>query len=253
MKKILLINCSKRKKNTYNLLFQTEEILKEHEFDTEIINLHDYKIDYCIGCECCILKGYCVLKDDRNILMEKLKQCDGFIVGSPTYLNNMTGILKSFIDRTCVWFHRSDISGKPAFIIIDTQGSGAKNTLKSIEESLRQWGVFFGGHALRVGSKIYSEPITSKELYNFMNIVCNKKIYTPSFKDVSYFNVQKALAMNVFPLDKNFWMENNLIDACFYPNSKVNPFKSFLGNFLYSLLSKKLKKTETHEIKAVSK
>lgn len=245
MKKILLINCSKRKKNTYNLLLQAEEILKEREFDTEIINLHDYKINYCIGCECCILKGGCVLKDDVSMLMEKLKQCDGFIIGSPTYLNNMSGILKSFIDRTCVWFHRSDISGKAAFVIVDTQGSGAKNTLKSIEESLRQWGVFFGGHALRVGHKIHSNPITSQELYNFMNIVCNKKTYIPSFKDVSYFNVQKALAMNIFPLDKKFWADHNLTNLSFYPNSRVNPLKTFFGNFLYSLLSKKLRKNKS--------
>ncbi len=244
MKNILLINCSKRKKNTYNLLLQAEQILKEHDFNTEIINLHDYKINFCIGCECCILKGHCVLNDDVNILMEKLRQCDGFIIGSPVYLNNMSGILKSFIDRTCVWFHRSAISQKPAFLIVDTQGSGAKNTLKSIKESLRQWGVFFSGHALRVGSKIHLNPITSLELSNFMNIVCNKKVYTPSFKDISYFNVQRALAMNVFPLDKEFWIKNNLNNLSFHPNSKVNLLKTFYGKFLYSILSKKLSKNK---------
>lgn len=247
MKNILLINCSKRKKNTYNLLLQAQENLKRHDFNTEIINLHDYKINFCIGCECCILKGYCVLNDDVNILMEKLKKCDGFIIGSPVYLNNMSGILKTFIDRTCVWFHRSDIAGKPSFLIINTQGSGAKNTLKSIEESLRQWGVFSCGHALRIGSKIHSKPLTSDELSTFMNIVCNKTEYTPSFKDVSYFSVQKALAMNIFSLDKAFWIENYWNKLYFYPNSRINMFKKFYGQFLYSMISKNLIKAKSNK------
>ena len=34
MKNILLINCSKRKKNTYNLLLQAQENLKRHDFNT---------------------------------------------------------------------------------------------------------------------------------------------------------------------------------------------------------------------------
>lgn len=242
MKNILLINCSKRKKNTYNLLLQAEKLLKKHNFNTEVINLHDYKINFCIGCECCILKGNCVLNDDVNILMEKLKNCDGFIIGSPVYLNNMSGILKTFIDRTCVWFHRSEIVGKPSLLIVNTQGSGAKNTSKSIEESLRQWGVFSCGHILRVGNKIHSNPLNPLELSSFMNVVCNKNKYTPSFKDISYFNVQKALAMNIFPLDKEFWINNNWNELSFYPNSKVNLPKKLYGNFLYSIISKNLTK-----------
>ena len=111
---------------------------------------------------------------------------------------------EAFIDRTCVWFHRSEIAGKTSLLIVNTQGSGAKNTSKSIEESLMQWGVFSCGHVLRVGGKIHSKPLNSNEFLNFMNIVCNKNQYTPSFKDISYFNVQKALAMNIFPLDKIF-------------------------------------------------
>lgn len=228
-------------------MLQAQENLKKHDFNTEIINLHDYKINFCIGCECCILKEYCVLNDDVNILMEKLKKCDGFIIGSPVYLNNMSGILKTFIDRTCVWFHRSDIAGKPSFLIINTQGSGAKNTLKSIEESLRQWGVFSCGHALRIGSKIHSKPLTSDELSTFMNIVCNKTEYTPSFKDVSYFSVQKALAMNIFSLDKAFWIENYWNKLYFYPNSRINMFKKFYGQFLYSMISKNLIKAKSNK------
>lgn len=57
MKKILLINSSNRKKNTYNLLLSIENILKDKGYETELIALHDYKISFCKGCEVCILKS----------------------------------------------------------------------------------------------------------------------------------------------------------------------------------------------------
>ena len=69
MKKILLINASNRKKNTYNLLLSIERILKEKGLQTEIINLSDYKIDFCKGCEVCVLKGKCFVKDYSHLIV----------------------------------------------------------------------------------------------------------------------------------------------------------------------------------------
>lgn len=243
MKNILLINCSKRKKNTYNLLTQSEEILKNNGFNTEVINLYDYNIKFCIGCEHCILKGGCILNDDVETLMEKLKSCDGLVLGTPVYLNNMSGILKTFIDRTCVWFHRSDMAQKPVLLVANTQGSGIKNTIHSIAESLRQWGVAFCGNITRTGSKINSLPVSHNEVATFINLINNDGMgYIPSFKDISYFNVQKALSSNVFPLDKEFWTDHNWISTSYFPKAKANIIKKAYGNMLYSILSKNLNK-----------
>ncbi|MGL5328428.1 MAG: flavodoxin family protein, partial [Peptostreptococcaceae bacterium] len=70
MKKIVLINSSNRKKNTYSLLSSIEKLLKEHNFQTEIINLGDYKIDFCKGCEVCVLQDKCFVKDETHIIMD---------------------------------------------------------------------------------------------------------------------------------------------------------------------------------------
>ncbi|MDO4535267.1 MAG: flavodoxin family protein [Clostridium perfringens] len=244
MKNILLINCSKRKKNTYNLLIQSEKILKNYNFNTEIINLYDYDIKFCLGCEHCILKGGCVLNDDVNTLMEKLKNCHGLIIGTPVYLNNMSGILKTFIDRTCVWFHRSDMAQKPVLLIGNTQGSGVKNTLNSIEESLRQWGVSFCGNISRTGAKIKTVPISYKEISKFINLINNNIDYKPTLKDISYFNVQRALSSSIFPLDKEFWTEHNWINNSYFPKTKINILKQAYGNMVYSILSKNLNKNK---------
>jgi multimeric flavodoxin WrbA len=43
-KKILMIDGSYRKKNTYNVLLNIEQILKARGLEVEILNLFDYKI-----------------------------------------------------------------------------------------------------------------------------------------------------------------------------------------------------------------
>lgn len=56
MKKVLAINSSVRKNNTYNLLKKIEKKLGEKNIILDIINLADYNISECIGCELCITK-----------------------------------------------------------------------------------------------------------------------------------------------------------------------------------------------------
>ena len=241
MKKILLVNASNRKRNTYNLLLSIEAILKNKGYDTEILNLYDYKIDFCKGCEVCILKGNCLLKDDSNKIMGKIIESDGLVIGTPVYLNNMTGILKTFIDRTCSWFHRSEVAQKPTLILANTQGSGIKNTLNSIEEVMIQWGVCLGGTISRNG-RTYNKPIEEKELEDFIKLINNNgKTYSPSLKEIYTYNIQRTLATNVFPVDKEYWNKKGWINKPYFPGTKVNAIQKLYGNGIYKILSSVIK------------
>ena len=241
MKKVLLINSSNRKKNTYNLLLSIENILKDKGYETELITLYDYKISFCKGCEACILKGNCFINDDCNKIMEKIINCDGLIIGTPVYLNNMSGILKAFIDRTCRWFHRSAVSQKPTLILANTQGSGIKNTLNSIEEVMIQWGVCLGGTISRNG-RSFNKPIEEKELSQFINLLnCDGKKYSPNFKEVYTYNIQRALATNIFPVDKEYWESHDWLNTPYFPQAKLNSTQKLYGNSIYKLLCSVIK------------
>jgi multimeric flavodoxin WrbA len=112
MKKVIAINSSRRKKNTYNILQQIKARLTE-DIQVDIINLSDYQIKECVGCENCIRKGTCHINDDAEALMRKLTEYDGIIIGTPIYMNNISGTLKVFVDRTCRWLHRPELVAKP--------------------------------------------------------------------------------------------------------------------------------------------
>lgn len=244
MKKILLINASNRKRNTYKLLTSIEVKLKDKGYATELINLSDFKIDFCKGCEVCVMKDKCFVKDEANLIMRKIVKSDGIVIGTPVYLNNMSGILKTFIDRTCSWFHRSEVAQKPTILVANTQGSGLENTLNSLQEVMIQWGVALGGTIARNG-RSFDKPIEEKELTQFIKLIESEgKSYSPSFKEVYTYNVQRTLATNVFPLDKEYWIKMGWLNKAYFPGVKLNPIKRAYGTSTYKMLTKVIKPIE---------
>jgi multimeric flavodoxin WrbA len=84
--------------------------------EVQMINLHDYHIKPCTGCETCVLevtngkKPKCIHsgKDDMEKIMQEVLPVDGLLVVIPTYMLQPAGIYKVFVDRL--------ISYVPAFL-----------------------------------------------------------------------------------------------------------------------------------------
>lgn len=80
-----------------------EEVLrgaKEAGAETEIIKLGDLKIQYCDGCLSCDETGKCHINDDMESILEKMVEADGFVFGTPDRFDNVSGLMKNFMDRT---------------------------------------------------------------------------------------------------------------------------------------------------------
>ncbi len=100
MHKILAIVGSPRKfGNTDILVDKVLEGLDKNEFESEKIYLSDLQFKGCIGCESCAKTDKCIIKDDMQIVYEKIKNCSGIVLGSPTYFYNVSWLTKMFIDR----------------------------------------------------------------------------------------------------------------------------------------------------------
>lgn len=113
-----------RKKHTYSAV---REFLDRLEalggVECEIVPLTDYRIETCRGCRQCFDKGeeFCPLKDDRDVLIEKMMASDGVIFATPNYSFQVSAIMKTFLDRLGFLFHRPRLHGK-TFTSIVTQG-----------------------------------------------------------------------------------------------------------------------------------
>ena len=98
--KVLLINGSPKKDgNTARALREMADVFAKHGIETETVCVGDKAIRGCIACTSCYKTGKCVFDDEVNAVAEKLKECDGMVVGSPVYYASANGTLISFLDR----------------------------------------------------------------------------------------------------------------------------------------------------------
>ncbi|MEA1970545.1 MAG: flavodoxin family protein [Thermodesulfobacteriota bacterium] len=101
--KIFAVNGSPNMKKgmTHILLEDFLEGAREAGAEVETVLLQKKKINYCLGCFDCWVKtpGVCVHKDDMPELMEKARQADCIVIGTPLYVDGMTAQTKTFLDR----------------------------------------------------------------------------------------------------------------------------------------------------------
>jgi multimeric flavodoxin WrbA len=104
MKKIIAINASPRSGwNTDLLVREAANGAKQSGAEVEVIDLYKLeKYNGCMSCFLCKTKEYlgkCVYKDGLAEVLEKIRNADGLILGSPIYLGDITAGLRALYER----------------------------------------------------------------------------------------------------------------------------------------------------------
>ena len=100
--KILLINGSPHEKgSTYRSLDEARKVLESQGAVCEIVWLSNKAVNDCVGCGACRkLDCKCVFDNDIvNKLIDKAKNADAFIFGTPVYYAHPSGRILSVLDR----------------------------------------------------------------------------------------------------------------------------------------------------------
>lgn len=102
--KIIAINGSPRRSgNTATLLHKALEGAAAAGAETECIDLYTLNYKGCISCFSCKRKdkehGHCAINDDLTPILEKVREADAVIFGSPIYFMNLTSGLQAFLER----------------------------------------------------------------------------------------------------------------------------------------------------------
>lgn len=239
LKKVIVLHASKRKMNTYRLLVQIKQELSQNDVEVEILSIYDFNIQDCVGCEKCIGNDECMHHDDVEILMNKMMSADGIILSSPVYLQQVSGKLKSFIDRTCKWYHRPVLYGKPVLCVSTTKGSGLKSTLSYLRSVAVQWGAMPIGSIGRTIRNINS-PVTKKELLGFIKLLQKPQSYRPTLNILISFEVQKALAKYLNGLDTCYWSERGWNTKPYFFECSLNVFKCIISKMFGDILQRRM-------------
>ncbi len=100
--KVVAFNGSPHKEgNTFYGIKMVAEELKKEGIEVEIIHVGNKVIRGCLACNGCVRNQNekCVIKDEVNEWIKKMKEADGIILGSPVHYAAIGGTMKSFLDR----------------------------------------------------------------------------------------------------------------------------------------------------------
>ena len=156
--KVLLVNGGPHQHGcVYTALEEVAKELNKEDIETEIIWLGLKPIAGCIACKKCAETGKCVFDDIVNEFVEKAKDADGFIFGSPVHYAGATGAITSFMDRA---FYSASNGGKadrflfkPAAAVISARRAGTTATYDQLNK-------YFG---------ITQMPIISSRYWNMVH------------------------------------------------------------------------------------
>lgn len=87
----------------HTYIMMQEFSLGAHQAGAKVRNIQlvEKKINACTGCGVCFYKtpGKCVFKDDMQSLIRKFVASDVVVFATPLYMDNVTTIMKTFMDR----------------------------------------------------------------------------------------------------------------------------------------------------------
>ncbi|MBS7008686.1 flavodoxin family protein [Anaerostipes sp.] len=135
-KRVLAIETSPRKHGNTEMM--AEKFLKGAEeagHKTEKISLYDRKIQFCRGCLACQTTKECVIKDDMSTILGKIQEADVLVFSTPIYFYEMTGQMKTLLDRTNPLFP-AEYEFRDVYLLAacaDTEETSADGAVKGLK------------------------------------------------------------------------------------------------------------------------
>ena len=119
--KVIAFNGSPRKKwNTATLLNHAVDGAKSTGAETELIQLYDMNFSGCISCFACKKisrkkDGICAVQDDLTSVLERVKNADALIIGTPVYYGAESAAARALLERLCFPYNKYSKDMKSLF------------------------------------------------------------------------------------------------------------------------------------------
>jgi NAD(P)H-dependent FMN reductase len=207
----------------------------------EIVALSDYNVGVCRGCKTCFDRGEerCPLKDDRDVLIEKMMDSDAVVFASPNYSWQVSGVMKVFLDRIGFLFHRPRFHGKIATSVV-VQGIGFGGRIRKYLEFVARG---LGFRTVK-GSVIRTlEPMTEKALLKmdralaaqsrrFHDRLLRPAYPAPSFFELMMFRMGRTGIKRGAPKDGRdhaYYRDQGWFESDYYYPTHLGPLKKAAG------------------------
>jgi multimeric flavodoxin WrbA len=218
----------------------------------ETLYLGDLDIHPCRGCRSCFDRGEerCPLhKDDIPLIRAKMDAADGLLLASPVYMDDVSGLTKTWIDRLSYVSHRPAFGDKCAYPIATVGGSSTSHTLRTMNAALLTWGYHLVGRAgFKMGALTASDKMVRYERQAarvaeaLFRAVAEQHALRPSFVSLLAFKVQQLAWQREPPgsVDHTYWLAQGWLDpACtFYMAHHSHPVKVTLARLVGAVIAR---------------
>ena len=255
MRIIALIGSGRRKGNTARITQLVIEHLQRlaveaaSELDIETVPLCQAPIRQCQGCRVCFDHGetHCPLKDSLASIAQKMLEADGFIVASPVYVNDVSGLIKAWIDRLAYHCHRPGLTRHCALALATTASSPTFGALGTMTMALRTWGCHVAGQAgFKMGAHWPDEEMgqfnkrAESLAQRLFQAIHEKRYDRPGFLPLMTFAIQQRhyRSLTDDSLDLRYWREQGWLDrGCWYLGKpRTNPLVIWLARGFAALI-----------------
>ncbi len=176
--KVILVNGSARENGcTAAALSEAERALHEEAIETERFFIGNAPIPDCIDCGSCREYGECVFHDRVNAFVEKAKEADGFIFGSPVYYAHPSARLLTLMDRA-FYSASSAFAFKPAAAVLSARRAGTTASMDVINKYFT----------------IYSMPVVSSNYWNHVHGMTPDEVMQDKEGLMTVYNIGKNMA-----------------------------------------------------------
>ena len=210
------------------------------EFETLFLSDHDIRA--CRGCRTCFDHGEecCPLQDDIPLLQAKMDAADALIVASPVYVDDVSGLIKNWMDRLAYLSHRPAMGSKRAFTIATVGGSKTRRALRTMDAALLTWGYHLVGRAgMKMGALAPGEelplfqPPAEKAADRVFSAVAGHHALKPAFVSLMVFRIQQLIwpGEPAGSYDRAYWEAQGWLarGRTFYVPHRANPVKVALA------------------------
>jgi hypothetical protein len=100
-----------------------------------MVALHDKTIGFCIGCLACQKTGRCVIRDDADIIAQKMVNAQVIAFATPVYFYTMSRQMKTMLDRSNPCFP-TEYAFRDIYLLataVDEEESAVDGTVDSVQ------------------------------------------------------------------------------------------------------------------------
>jgi multimeric flavodoxin WrbA len=257
MKVLFLIGSYRKNGNTTRVVRRFEEHLNQIAqaqsvpLETETLFLAHMDIGFCRGCRACFDRGEetCPVKDDVPAIKAKIQAADGVVIASPVYVDDVSGITKTFIDRLAHVCHRPEFAGKAASLLVTTGSSPTSHALGTLRMAFNTWGFFIAGKSgFATGALTPADEIRQKydkkiqqAAQRLFTVLQHREFARPTFLSLMTFKIQQHFwRKNVSDsIDYAYWQSKGWLEpGCeYYIPHQAGRIKTILARGLGSLIA----------------